>query len=180
MALIEVDFDPADVITVGVVGEPGNRTFFLEARQGHSTCTLILEKAQLQELGAQILSILEPEEGHSGFAPDPITNPESPPGWRVGSIQLALNAPGGDCTLLLEEMPTLHLGDDDEEAGAEPEEDVGNLRAARLVATVRQIRRLGESALRAVSGGRPICPICHFPIDPEGHVCPASNGHHPV
>lgn len=175
MALIEVDFDPTDVLTVGVVGEPGNRTFFLEARQGSATCTLIVEKAQLQELGAQILSILEPEEGHSGFAPDPITSPGSPPGWRVGSIQLALNAPDGSCTLILEEMPSPRLGDDDE-----GEEDAGDLRAARLVASIRQIRRLGESALRAVSGGRPICPLCHFPIDQEGHVCPASNGHHPV
>lgn len=175
MPVIEVDFDPADVITVGVVGEPGHRTFFLEARQGPRTCTVLLEKAQLQELGTQILNILEPEEGHSGFAPDPIGGPDGPPGWRVGSIQLALNAPEGSCTLLLEEMPRLQLADDEE-----ADQEASDLRAARLVGTVRQIRRLGESALRAVSGGRPICPLCHFPIDPEGHVCPATNGHHPI
>jgi uncharacterized repeat protein (TIGR03847 family) len=177
MATIEVNYDPADAITVGVEGEPGNRTFFLEARQGTATCTVILEKAQLRELGAQILSILEPEEGHSGFAPDPVTSPASPPGWRVGSIQLSLDEPGGRCTLLLEEMPTVALAEDrDEEGSGEPED----LRAVRLVASVRQIRRLGESAVRVVGGGRPLCPLCHFPIDPDGHVCPATNGHHPV
>ena len=177
MPAIEVNYDPVDAITVGVEGEPGHRTFFLEARQGTSTCTLILEKAQLRELGAQILAVLEPEEGHSGFAPDPVTSPGSPPGWRVGSIQLSLDDPGGRCTLLLEEMPTVTLGDDREEGIAVDQED---LRAVRLVASIRQIRRLGESAIRVVAGGRPLCPLCHFPIDAGGHVCPASNGHHPL
>ncbi len=176
--MIEIDYDPVDVITVGVEGEPGNRVFFLEARQGSASCTLILEKAQLRELGTQVLSLLDPEEGHSGFAPDPITGPNSPPGWRVGSIQLALNDPGGSCVLVLEEMPAIHLGEDPAEDG--PEEEQAELRAVRLVATARQVRRLGESCLRAVAGGRPICPLCHFPIDTQGHVCPASNGHHPI
>jgi uncharacterized repeat protein (TIGR03847 family) len=177
MATIEVNYDPADAITVGVEGAPGHRTFFLEARQGTSTCTLILEKAQVRELGAQILAVLEPEEGHSGFAPEPLTSPGSPPGWRVGNIQLSLEEPGGLCTLMLEEMPTVALAEDRD---AEDTEDPEGLRAVRLVATVRQIRRLGESAVRVVAGGRPLCPLCHFPMDPEGHVCPATNGHHPV
>ena len=28
-----------------------------------------------------------------------------------------------------------------------------------------------------VQGGRPMCPLCHQPIDPAGHACPRQNGH---
>jgi uncharacterized repeat protein (TIGR03847 family) len=188
--ILEVDFDPVDVITVGVEGPPGQRSFFLEARQGISTCTLLLEKLQLQELGSQILSILEPVEGEQGPAPDPIGDSTGLPGWRVGSIQLSLDEHDGQCTLLLEERPAVILqGDEeeeevdeegDEEGGADPEIEDSSLRAARLVASPGQIRRLGESSLLVVAGGRPICPLCHMPIDPGGHVCPASNGHHRI
>lgn len=45
-------------------------------------------------------------------------------------------------------------------------------------ATVAQVRALAERALEVIEGGRPICPLCHLAIDPSGHVCPASNGHH--
>jgi uncharacterized repeat protein (TIGR03847 family) len=183
VATIEVDFDPVDVITVGVEGSPGQRSFFLEARQGVSTCTLLLEKQQLQELGSQILSILEPVEGERGPAPDPLGDSTGLPGWRVGSIQLSLDEQEGQCTLLLEERPSVLLDDEDDEVGNAEEQDDERaddsaLRAARLVASPGQIRRLGESSLLVVAGGRPVCPLCHMPIDPSGHVCPASNGHH--
>jgi uncharacterized repeat protein (TIGR03847 family) len=187
--ILEVDFDPVDVITVGVEGPPGQRSFFLEARQGFSTCTLLLEKLQLQELGSQILSILEPVEGEEGPAPNPIGDSTGLPGWRVGSIQLSLDEHEGQCTLLLEERPAVILDEaqdeevdeeQDKEGGDDPEVEDSSLRAARLVASPGQIRRLGESSLLVVAGGRPICPLCHMPIDRGGHVCPASNGHHRI
>ncbi|MHB1525594.1 MAG: DUF3090 family protein [Candidatus Dormibacteria bacterium] len=172
MAVLEIDFDPADVITVGVDGEPGQRTFFLEARQGSACRTLLVEKVQLQELGAQIVAILDPLEGHEGHLPEPVQGATGAPGWRIGSIQLSWDEREGSCTLLLEERSTSPLAEE-----ADGDEDDG-LRAARLVATSAQIRRLGERCLLVVAGGRPLCPLCHLPIDPSGHVCPASNGHH--
>lgn len=179
MATLEVDFDPVDVITVGVEGEPGSRTFFLEGRQGLRQCTLVVEKVQLQELGGQLLQLLEASPGQLGLAPEPITRPGDPPGWRVGNIQLSLDEDGGQCTLLLEERRAPAEGDDEEAILDEPTEaDDPDLRAARLVATAAQLRALAERSLRIVAGGRPLCPLCHLPIDPAGHVCPASNGHH--
>ena len=175
-----MDFDPVDDITVGVEGEPGSRTFFLEGRQGARLCTLLLEKVQLQELGSQLLQLLEPSPPKLGPAPEPVTRPGDPPGWRVGNIQLSLDEDGGQCTLLLEERRALPLAEDDDEAVLDeaPDEDDLELRGARLVATIPQLRALAERALRVIAGGRAICPLCHLPIDPAGHVCPASNGHH--
>src|SRR5262249_29879297 len=43
--------------------------------------------------------------------------------------------------------------------------------------TREQARSLSESCAEAVAGGRPICQLCHRPIDPEGHMCPRANGH---
>lgn len=187
MAILEFDFDPVDEITVGVEGEPGSRVFFLEGRQGSNQCTVMVEKIQLQELGGQLLQMLEPPPLRSGPAPDPLTRPGDPPGWRVGNIQLSLDEEGGLCTLLLEErrqLPPVE-GEEDlaaleeiDELEAVTEDDHPELRAARLVATVAQVRALAERALEVIEGGRAICPLCHLPINPQGHVCPASNGHH--
>ena len=187
MAILEFDLDPVDDITVGVEGEPGSRIFFLEGRQGARQCTLMVEKIQLQELGGQLLQLLEPPSLRSGPAPQPVTRPGDPPGWRVGNIQLSLDEEGGMCTLLLEERRPLPLVEGEEAVAAleevgeleeVAEEGDSELRAARLVVTVAQVRALAERALEVIEGGRAICPLCHLPIDPNGHVCPNSNGHH--
>jgi uncharacterized repeat protein (TIGR03847 family) len=181
VATLELDFDPVDAITVGVEGEPGSRVFFLEARQGSRLCNLVVEKIQLQELGGQLLQLLEPSAGQTNPASEPVTRPGDPPGWRVGNIQLSLDEEGGQCTLLLEERRALALEEGEEESEQivqAEEDDDPSLRAARLVATISQLRALAERALQVIEGGRAICPICHLPMNPSGHVCPASNGHH--
>lgn len=101
------------------------------------------------ELGAQILATLEPVEGHSGWAPDPIHGSTGAPGWRVGSIQISLGEPEGTCTLLLEEQRIVLIGEDPDEAVLPTPDDP---RTVRLVATTNQLRRLGESAVGVVGG----------------------------
>ncbi|WP_225805177.1 DUF3090 family protein, partial [Streptomyces sp. NK15101] len=34
-----------------------------------------------------------------------------------------------------------------------------------------------KRALDVVNAGRPPCPLCSLPLDPEGHVCPRQNGY---
>lgn len=168
MSDFELDLDPVDSITVGVEGEPGHRTFFLEATGGLRSCTLVVEKAQVVELGANLLAVLEDQLPDP--APEATTGPAGLPGWRVGSIQISLDEPGGGCTLLLDEL--VETGDE-AESDSEP-------RRVRLVATLAQMRGLADRCLRVVEGGRPLCPLCQLPMDPSGHVCPARNGHHPA
>jgi glutamate synthase domain-containing protein 1 len=40
-----------------------------------------------------------------------------------------------------------------------------------------QARAFVLHALAVVAEGRPLCQLCGLPIDPSGHICPASNGH---
>jgi uncharacterized repeat protein (TIGR03847 family) len=179
--ILEVDFNPVDSITAGVEGVPGSRTSFIEGRQGPRACTLLVEKIQLQELGGQLLQLLDPTNRRVSAAPEPTTRPGDPPSWRVGNIQLAVDEEAGQCTLLLEELRLLEEDEDESEPDETPESgDEPELRVARLVASLQQVRALAERALRVIEGGRTICPLCHLPIDPHGHVCPASNGHHRI
>ncbi len=166
MADYELEMEPVDSITVGVEGEPGHRTFYLEASQGSRTCTLVMEKAQLVELGAHLLAAMPDQLPE--LAPAALVGPLGPPGWRVGTIQISLDDPGGGCTLVMEELSGV---DDAPETDAEP-------RRVRLVASLGQMRGLADRCLLVVEGGRPLCPLCQLPLDPSGHVCPARNGHH--
>ena len=63
--------------------------------------------------------------------------------------------------------------DDDDEPPPAVEESNG--RVARLYATRPQIRAMLANGVTAVSAGRPKCPLCEFPMDPDGHICPRMN-----
>jgi len=47
----------------------------------------------------------------------------------------------------------------------------------RIFATREQMLSLSRHGALVASRGRPTCQFCGNPIDPEGHVCPAMNGH---
>jgi uncharacterized repeat protein (TIGR03847 family) len=48
---------------------------------------------------------------------------------------------------------------------------------ARFWATRTQMKALSNHTIEVVDQGRPLCPLCEQPIDPDGHFCPKSNGH---
>ncbi len=62
---------------------------------------------------------------------------------------------------------------DDDEPPPAVEESEGHV--ARLYATRAQIRAMLANGIVAVSAGRPKCPLCDFPMDPDGHICPRMN-----
>jgi uncharacterized repeat protein (TIGR03847 family) len=50
---------------------------------------------------------------------------------------------------------------------------------ARLAVTRQQAAALAERGEELVTAGRPRCPLCGSPLDPDGHACPKTNGHGP-
>ena len=38
-------------------------------------------------------------------------------------------------------------------------------------------RAFAERARTVVAAGRPPCPFCSQPLDPQGHICPRANGY---
>ena len=52
-------FDTPDRFIAGTVGEPGNRTFFLQARDGSRIVSVALEKVQVAVLAQRLTELLE-------------------------------------------------------------------------------------------------------------------------
>lgn len=165
------ELDPVDWITAGAVGEPGDRTFYIQARRGDELVALVCEKEQVrvlaqlaQELLGRIDVTVTPDDldEASQRLLDPVV-----PAWRAGSMSIGMTEDGGRFLLEAEELTE----DEDAEAAT-----------ARFWMERDQLVALAAYAAYAVeAGARESCKLCNRPIDPlEGHVCPAQNGHGPL
>ena len=188
--------DPPDRFVVGTVGEPGARTFYLQARSGRLVTSVCLEKEQVAIL-AERIGVLLDELIRTGdvLAPDatagePDVDPLEQPlveEFRVGTMTLSWDAE--DKRVVVEAFP---VGEDESAPEAEQEDgetDEANegeveVPAASEVFVVRLLpgaaRGFADRAGTVVSAGRPPCPFCGQPLDPSGHLCPRSNGHKQV
>ena len=52
-------FDPPERFVAGTVGEPGDRTFFLQARDGGRVVSVVLEKVQVAVLAERLGDLLD-------------------------------------------------------------------------------------------------------------------------
>jgi uncharacterized repeat protein (TIGR03847 family) len=167
-----VDLDPVDRITADAVGPPGERTFYLQARKGEDLVTIVLEKQQVQLLSSSILEILARVGKETGLGPDEeemaLEEPVEPR-WRAGRLSIGYL---DDRELLLLEVEELVEEDEDQEEEREGER-------LRLWATPEQMLSLSRHGALVCSRGRPACQFCGNPLDDDGHICPAMNGHGP-
>jgi uncharacterized repeat protein (TIGR03847 family) len=162
-----------EIFTADYTGEPGQRTFFLQARSSADVYSFTLEKQQVEVLAEKLkemLVIIDEADTIKSSLPerDPALALEEPvePQWQVGTIGLAYDE-GADRVLLL-----LHPAGDEAEEIEVTDDD-----AFRLLLRRDQVRTFALHAEAVLGEGRPICQLCGLPMDPEGHACPASNGH---
>jgi uncharacterized repeat protein (TIGR03847 family) len=168
----EIEQTP-DVFTTDYIGEPGQRTFFLQSQVGGEPTSFLLEKGQVQVLADRmrdVLLMIDAEDTIKSAVPsrDPGLQPLEPvePEWRVGNMGLAYDETDDRVVVLLEEV----------QAEDDPDPEAGS---ARVLLRRDQARSFLLHAFAIVDEGRPICQLCGLPMDPAGHKCPASNGHHP-
>jgi uncharacterized repeat protein (TIGR03847 family) len=189
-----LELDPVTRLTADAVGSPGNRTFFLQAASGVDQVTLLVEKEQVRLLAERLtawlpeLAELKPEDpAEAAEAASSTLDLQEPliPAFRVGQLSLSYDPERDRILVVAEEVLA---GEDDEDEGSEGSEAseggaaepaVEDPRQVRLVVTRPQLRVLAEHGAEVVGKGRPECPLCGNPIDPEGHTCPAQNGHRP-
>jgi uncharacterized repeat protein (TIGR03847 family) len=158
-----------DKITVGTVGEPGQRTFYLQARMGTQLVTLKMEKQQVSAL-AQFLGNLLADLPRPGDPPTDLALEEPAiEEWPIGSIQLSYDPDIDRVVIIAEEAIFTAEDDDSEETPA----------IARFGATREQMAAVAIHGTSLVASGRPPCPLCGYPLDPSGHACPRTNGHRP-
>lgn len=170
----------AEWATVGAVGEPGHRTFYLQARQDGQLLTLKLEKQQVAAMAqflAELLADLPAVGGESeGEGADELVEPVLAE-WPVGSLQLAYDGASDRIVILAEEID-LEADEADEEQEGEPAADPDR-GAARLGITRSSAATIVRVGAELITSGRATCPLCGRPMDPEGHSCPRTNGHKP-
>jgi uncharacterized repeat protein (TIGR03847 family) len=174
------EFDPPERFVAGTVGEPGARTFFLQARSGPLVVSVALEKQQVAVLAERIDELLD-EVMASGAsetlipAVAPVGLEDSAPleqpideQFRAGTMTLSWDP--AIARVVIEVFPLLDTSEEDEEEEVEPEE----VFLIRLEAGAA--RAFVQRAALVIEAGRPDCPFCGSPIDPEGHLCVRANG----
>jgi uncharacterized repeat protein (TIGR03847 family) len=172
-----MELGPVDRITADAVGEPGARTFYIQARAGEKLLTVIVEKQQVQLLAASVLELLEDAPATEQVADESTMALEEPldPRWRAGRLSVGFDEDRDLFLLEVEEFQP-DLDDLDVEdprsmlAETEPE-------SIRIWASPTQMLALSRHGAEVAARGRPTCQFCGNPIDAEGHACPAMNGH---
>jgi uncharacterized repeat protein (TIGR03847 family) len=191
------DLGLPDRFIAGTVGEPGNRTFFLQARRGGALVSVVLEKVQVQVLaermalllaevarrGVRVPEALAPGDDDNAPLDEPLVE-----AFRVGTMTLAWD--GESDEIVVEARARIEPDEDDEDEDEEDDEDEDgdeNLELSdddpdgpdlvRVRLTPTRARAFAERALRTVAAGRPPCPVCGQPLDPTGHLCPRRNGY---
>jgi uncharacterized repeat protein (TIGR03847 family) len=149
--------------TCGAVGEPGQRVFYIQARQGRRLITLKSEKEQVRALGEYLAELLDKLPAGTGVKlPEAALAEPIEPAWPIASIGLGYD----DETRRIVIVATAVVEDEGEEAPT-----------AKFAVTREQAAAFVTRAEALMKGGRAICPMCSQPKDPGGHVCPRSNGH---
>ncbi len=128
------DFGVPDRFVTGTVGQPGHRTFFLQARKGSALVSVVIEKVQVQVL-AERVALLLAEIGRRGvqvpeaLAPsDDDTAPLGEPlveAFRVGTLTLGWDPQHGQVVIEAreqQESDEAEDADEEDEADGEPEE----------------------------------------------------------
>lgn len=154
-----------DKVTVGTVGEPGQRLFLLQARTGTQVVTLKMEKVQVAALSAHLGRMLAALAQPVALPGDLDLEEPAEPEWVVGSLGASYDEALDRLLLVVEEATA-----EDEGPGAAQ---------LRIGMTREQMAALALRGAQLVNAGRAPCPLCGYPLDPAGHDCPRTNGHGP-
>ncbi|GAA1480245.1 DUF3090 domain-containing protein [Gordonia sinesedis] len=174
-------FRSPDRFVAGTVGQPGDRTFYLQAVHETRIVSVLLEKQQVQILADRIGALLDeihrrfgtpipPESGRVGDL-SPLVMPVDAE-FRVGTMGLGWDAENESVVV---ELLAITEGEFDESVVLDDTDEGPD--AVRVFLTTEAAREFAARSSRVISAGRPPCPLCHEPLDPDGHLCVRTNGY---
>lgn len=175
-----LEFSWPDRVVIGTIGRPGKRTFYLQVRAGRQLVSIALEKQQSDQLAQKIdemLDELSTVEGNRFSVP--ATTPielvdndqleEVEERFRTGAMGLGWDP--STAQLVIEAYSLADVDTDDDDAFGADDAETELLRVRIPVGTARAF---AKRTREVVGAGRPACPLCGFPVDPEGHTCTLS------
>jgi uncharacterized repeat protein (TIGR03847 family) len=174
-------FNNPDRFTVGTVGEPGERKFFIQAEHGSRLISVSLEKSQVQALADRLTYMIreikqsDPTIIISKLARDdaPLNTPIEEE-FRVGIIGLAFDA---GSQLIQIDLQAVSDRNEEEPEFIDVDDLSGDQDILRALISPSEADRFSRRAGSVVGAGRQPCPFCGGPIDPRGHLCPRANGY---
>jgi uncharacterized repeat protein (TIGR03847 family) len=190
MAILVHRYDAPDRFVAGTVGQPGERAFFFQAREGNRITSVACEKQQVSVLAEHLDRVLDevlrrsagevdvPPASSRARDTDPLDAPITEE-FRVGTMTIAWD-PSID-RIVIELFSNVDVDEETNQAAApssaeEPDEiDADEVFVVKITASYA--RDFVARAQALVAAGRPSCPFCLQPIDPQGHICPRSNGY---
>ncbi|MGI3780810.1 MAG: DUF3090 domain-containing protein [Janthinobacterium lividum] len=194
MAILVHRYDAPDRFVAGTVGTPGERTFFLQAREGNRITSVACEKQQVSVLAEHLDRVLDEivRRGAAGSGSsvgtgkardvDPLDAPIAEE-FRVGTMTIAWD-PSIDRIVIelfsnidsdAEETETPSEGASGTSADLDAEVEADEVFVVKITASYA--REFVTRAQALIAAGRPPCPFCLQPIEPTGHICPRANGY---
>ncbi len=174
-------FERPTRFVAGTVGQPGDRTFYLQASdETGRTVSVALEKTQVQVLADRMNELLDEVAGRANAVIPEVADvddlePRTAPvdeEFRVAAMGLAWD---GSAEAVVVEAVAAGEEPIDEDAILSDSDEGPD--ALRVTITPMAARAFVARARRVVAAGRPPCPLCSLPLDPAGHVCPRQNGY---
>lgn len=175
-------FRAPERFVAGTVGEPGERTFYLQASDEAKLISVLLEKEQVSVLAERLSALLDEiakrfgtETSASGddaqLDVEPLTNPVEQE-FRVGTMGLGWDA---EAEAVVVELLAVTEEEVDESVVLDDTDEGPD--AVRVFLSIEQAQEFTTRAERVVQAGRRPCPLCAEPLEPEGHICPRQNGY---
>ena len=155
------DIPEADHFTAGTIGPPGQRVFYLQARHRGEVVSLRLEKTQVAALCRYLEAMLADLPPTGPLPEDMDLIQPVVPEWVVGSLGVTYDEDDDRILVVAEELV---------DEGEEPAH-------VRIRATRERTAAFVRHGTGVVAAGRPPCPLCGAPQDPQGHLCVRLNGH---
>ena len=172
MAPLDIELRPVTHITTDAIGQPGQRVFYIQGWQYERVVSVIVEKVQIQSLAVGVEQFIQevrqqypdlPESSADYDETKMRIQPPVDPLFRGGEMGLGYDL-ARDCIIIEVREVVLE--------GADP----GEAAMVRFWCSRKQARQLSAWAEVVIEGGRPLCPQCGAPMEPEGHFCPKKNG----
>ena len=187
----KVKYDLGAVVSIEALtfGEPGLRTFRVDAHSGSAISSVWMEKEQLLQLGVYLRDMVgrlskEDRDKESDLREDVWSGGDLNIDFKAGQMLLSYDKDSNAFYLQAYERENIELPEGDFPQGSEgsdPQSDDANenpeTESVGYWITTAQAIVLGEESLKICAAGRPTCFLCGQPINPDGHACPRANGH---
>jgi uncharacterized repeat protein (TIGR03847 family) len=174
-------FENVSRFTVGTLGEPGSRSFWIQVRTGNVLISVAAEKNQVSVLGERFMEMLkEIRIAHPNIERPEIIEDREPletpviGEFRIGAIAIFFDEFTEKVQVDLREV---NIDVDEEDLFEIDSPSLDGVQVVRVFLTLQQVKTFAKRAEALVRAGRPPCPFCALPIDPLGHICARANGY---